>query len=184
MKRTHITREEIRQLQQLSPFELKNRLIDLAGEHERLTAFHMLNAGRGNPNFIATTPREAFFRLGHFALEEARSDIEWDPELVGVPQLAGIGNRFRRWLHEHGGESGVDLLQRLLDWGVADLGFNEDSFVWELADAIIGDHYPEPGRMLVHAEAISLKYLIQEMCGGDAPEGSFDLFATEGGTAQ
>jgi hypothetical protein len=41
-------------MSQLSPFELKDRLIKLASSHsERL----MLNAGRGNPNLLATVPR-------------------------------------------------------------------------------------------------------------------------------
>jgi aspartate 4-decarboxylase len=180
----HISRDEIRELQQLSPFELKGKLIELAGEHEAYSHFHMLNAGRGNPNFIAPTPREAFFRLGFFALEESRRNVIWDSELVGVPQKEGIGSRFRAWLDEHNSESGIDLLRRTLDWGVSEMGFNEDAFVWELADSVIGDHYPTPDRMLRHNEMIVREYLIREMCGGQVPaEGTFDLFATEGGTA-
>lgn len=180
----HISRDEIRQLQTLSPFELKGRLIELAGEHEAMSGFHMLNAGRGNPNFIAPTPREAFFRLGFFALEESRRTREWDPELVGVPTRAGIADRFRTWLTGHEGGPGVDLLDRTLTYGVDQLGFDADAFVWELTDSIIGDHYPTPDRMLRHNEAVVREYLIKEMCGGQAPgEGHFDLFATEGGTA-
>ncbi len=180
----HISREQIRRLQTLSPFELKGTLIELAGEREAATGFHMLNAGRGNPNFIAPTPREAFFRLGFFALEESRRDAEWDPELVGVPQKDGIADRFRAWLADHDGESGVDLLRRTLDWGVDELGFDADDFVWELADSIIADHYPMPDRMLKYNEVVSREYLIQEMCQGQRPaHGTYDLFATEGGTA-
>ena len=52
-----VSREQIARLQTLSPFELKAELQRLAGEHESRTAFQMLNAGRGNPNFIAATPR-------------------------------------------------------------------------------------------------------------------------------
>ena len=56
------------QYAKLSPFELKDELIKLAsGKENRL----MLNAGRGNPNFLATLPRRAFFRLGLFATAEA-----------------------------------------------------------------------------------------------------------------
>ena len=42
------------QLSQISPFELKNRLIDLADESVKKMAHIMLNAGRGNPNWVAT----------------------------------------------------------------------------------------------------------------------------------
>lgn len=180
----HISREEIRRLQTLSPFELKSTLIRLAGEHETISGFHMLNAGRGNPNFVAPTPREAFFRLGMFALEECRRTREWDHELVGVPTKDGIADRFRAWLRGHDGEPGTDLLARTLDHGVDGLGFDDDAFVWELADAIIGDHYPTPDRMLAHTEAVVREYLVKEMCAGERPaDGQYDIFATEGGTA-
>ncbi len=53
---------EERRYEHLSPFELKNKLIQLSQTHvERM----MLNAGRGNPNWVATTPREGFFSLGY-----------------------------------------------------------------------------------------------------------------------
>lgn len=178
-----VSREQIARLQHLSPFELKAELQRIAGEHEARTAFQMLNAGRGNPNFIAPTPREAFFALGQFALTVSRENREWDPELVGVPQKDGIAERFGSWLTEHDGEPGVDLLRRVLRHGVDDLGFAPDSFVWELADSVIGDHYPEPDRMLHHAEQIVHEYLVQEMCAGEPPAQPYDLFAVEGGTA-
>ncbi len=179
----HPTREQIRELQKLSPFELKKTLAAMATEHDYQTGFSMLNAGRGNPNFIAPTPREAFFRLGFFALEECRRTAQWDPELVGAPHPAGCAERFRAWLSAHEGESGVDLLRRTLDYGVDTLGFDGDAFVWELCDAIIGDHYPTPDRMLRHNEAIVRQYLLQEMCGGTQPDDNYDIFAVEGGTA-
>ena len=50
-------------LEKISPFELKNRLIEMADESVKKMAHVMLNAGRGNPNWIATEAREAFFAL-------------------------------------------------------------------------------------------------------------------------
>ena len=41
-------------LEKISPFELKNRLIEMADESVKKMAHVMLNAGRGNPNWIAT----------------------------------------------------------------------------------------------------------------------------------
>ena len=56
--------EEERRYEALSPFELKNKLITMAETpDERM----MLNAGRGNPNWITMTPRQGFFQLGLFA---------------------------------------------------------------------------------------------------------------------
>ncbi|MFD6986852.1 aspartate 4-decarboxylase, partial [Streptomyces sp. NPDC059956] len=68
MPKTTFSREEIQSFAQLSPFELKDKFIQLAtaaqadmpGQKDT-TARAMLNAGRGNPNWIATGPREAFY---------------------------------------------------------------------------------------------------------------------------
>jgi aspartate 4-decarboxylase len=56
----------------LSPFEIKDELIKLAKEASRTSQSAFLNAGRGNPNWIATTPREGFFLLGQFAISESK----------------------------------------------------------------------------------------------------------------
>ena len=40
-----------KKMENISPFELKNRLIDMADESLKKTARTMLNAGRGNPNY-------------------------------------------------------------------------------------------------------------------------------------
>lgn len=50
-----------RSLELMSPFEIKNTLIELARNESRRSADAYLNAGRGNPDWIATEPRDAFF---------------------------------------------------------------------------------------------------------------------------
>lgn len=78
------TRSRQRDLEQLSPFELKDYLITLAKDTQQTAALTMLNAGRGNPNWIATEPRDAFFLLGQFAMKEARR-VRDDVILAGMP---------------------------------------------------------------------------------------------------
>jgi aspartate 4-decarboxylase len=56
----------------LSPFEIKDELIKLARKASRTTQSAFLNAGRGNPNRVATTAREGFFLLGQFAVTKSR----------------------------------------------------------------------------------------------------------------
>ncbi|NVJ23242.1 aspartate 4-decarboxylase [Myxococcus sp. AM011] len=175
---------DTRALQKLSPFELKDTLMTLADESAKTRAAVMLNAGRGNPNWIATTPREAFFLLGQFALRESR--LTWnepDVGLAGMPRSPGIAARLRRFLDESDDSAAIRLLRDSVNYGVSKLGFDADKFVWELTDAAIGDNYPVPDRMLVHAERIVRAYLAQEMCDNRPPPGNFDLFAVEGGTA-
>ncbi|MFC9975357.1 bifunctional aspartate transaminase/aspartate 4-decarboxylase [Spirillospora sp. NPDC127200] len=177
------TREEQRRWEALSPFELKDELISLADDNTRLAAVTMLNAGRGNPDWIATVPREAFWLLGRFATGEARRDWdEWEG-LAGMPQSDGIAGRLTGFLADHRGEPGADLLASSVEYGVSRLGFEADAWVGELADAVIGDHYPVPPRMLTHIERVVGRYLVQEMHAGREPDAPFDLFATEGGTA-
>jgi aspartate 4-decarboxylase len=167
----------------LSPFELKDQLIGVADESAKTRAAVMLNAGRGNPNWIATTPREAFALMLTFGLEEARrSRDEPAVGLAGMPKSPGIAGRFEAFLRGASGPGAV-LLRRSLAYGVDQLGFDPDKFVWELTDAVIGDNYPVPDRMLVHCERIVQEYMAKEMCDGNPPPGKLDVFAVEGGTA-
>ena len=171
-----------RAYEKISPFEFKNKLISLAKEEEKKTARVMLDAGRGNPNWIAATPRESFFALGQFAVEESRR-VWNEHDLAGKPEQKGIAGRFAAYLQERERAQGVELLRNIVDYGIAIKGFDADAWVYELVDGVIGDNYPEPDRMLVHVEQVVHDYLMREMCGPDSDCGTFDLFAVEGATA-
>jgi aspartate 4-decarboxylase len=142
-----------------------------------------LNAGRGNPNWIATTPREGFFLLGQFALTESKRVMDHPAGLGGMPRSQGIASRLEAWLVKHADMPGAPFLSSLVPFTVKTFGFEPDAFVHELVDSIIGDNYPVPDRMLVHNERIVHDYLMWAMCGNPRPAGKFDLFAVEGGTA-
>jgi aspartate 4-decarboxylase len=173
-----------RGLEQLSPFQLKDELIRYARDrtHSKSATHKFLNAGRGNPNWIATTPRDAFFTLGQFALAESKR--VWDePDLGGMPAREAIAYRLETFLDAADASPGVDLLRGGVEYCTSALGFDADAFVHELTDAVIGDNYPEPDRMLFHAEQVVHRFLEKTMCAGRPPAGRFDLFAVEGGTA-
>lgn len=167
----------------LSPFEIKDELIKLAQSEGKVRAHIFLNAGRGNPNWIATRAREAFFLLGQFALEEARGVYSHPAGLAAMPPATGILPRFKRWIKEHKKTPGAKTLKAVVEYAIDDLGFEADAFLHEWTDSIIGDNYPVPDRALHHNEIITRAYLDWAMCGGDPPEGRFDLFPVEGGTA-
>jgi aspartate 4-decarboxylase len=168
-------------LSALSPFELKDYLIKLAKSNEQQSTAMMLNAGRGNPNWIATEPREAFFLLGKFALAECRRTRN-QGIVAGMPDKPGIGDRFKSFLVTERDSPGAVFLGKVYQYGKQH-GFDADAWIHELTDSIIGDNYPVPGRMLVHCEKVVHDYLIKEMCGGTPPKTKYDLFAVEGGTA-
>ena len=164
-----------------SPFDLKDELIELAAATRKKSAAVMLNAGRGNPDWIATGPREAFLALGSFALEESRRVWTMD-NLGGMPAIDGAALRFDRFCNANPGLPGVRLLRDCVDYGITKLGFEPDAWIHELTDSWIGGDYPAPGRILHHCQEVVRAYLAKEMYGGKTP-GPVDCFATEGGTA-
>ena len=174
---------ELRKFETLGPFEIKDELIKLAKKTSRTTQSAFLNAGRGNPNWIATTPREGFFLLGQFAITESKRVMEHPAGVGGMPQPQGIAGRFEAWLAKHSDMPGAPFLTAMVPFAIKTFGFEPDAFVHELVDSIIGDNYPVPDRMLVHNERIVHEYLMWAMCGKPHPAGKFDLYAVEGGTA-
>lgn len=163
----------------LSPFELKNTLVELARHRgERL----MLNAGRGNPNWVALEPRAAFFRLGDFALAES-ARVALAPGFGGLPQKCGIAQRLREFLAGRPGAAGDELLLRGIDYACTAHGCDADLLVGEWVDGVLGDHYPLPVRMLTHAETLVRAHLTNELFAGDAASDRFNWFAVEGASA-
>jgi len=173
----------LRSFETLSPFEIKDELIKLAKKTSRTTQAAFLNAGRGNPNWLATTPREGYFLLGQFAVSESKRVMDHPAGLGGMPQQQGIASRLETWLHQHSNMPGAPFLSAMVPFTVKMFHFDADAFVHELVDSIIGDNYPVPDRMLVHNEQITHEYLMWAMCGEPRPAGRFDLYAVEGGTA-
>ncbi len=174
---------ELRTFETLSPFEIKDELIKLAKKTSRTTQSAFLNAGRGNPNWIATVPREGYFLLGQFAVSESKRVMEHDAGIGGMPQKQGIAARLNTWLDKHSDIPGATFLSAMVPFAVKTFNFESDAFVHELVDSIIGDNYPVPDRVLVHNEQITHEYLMWAMCGDPRPQGKFDLYAVEGGTA-
>ena len=167
----------------MSPFEVKNLLVKMAKKGDEGTTRTLLNAGRGNPNWITTLPREAFFLLGSFAMEEARRTMdEPDYDLAGMPAADGAAARFLAFLDEHGREKPAQFLKRAWDYLDAE-GLAGDELVHEWTGGIAGDEYPMPDRILRYTQEIVNRYLVKALDDGHAPATPYDLFATEGGTA-
>ena len=171
------------ELSKLSPFELKNRIIALADESVKKDAHVMLNAGRGNPNWIAPEPREAFIALSSFAIGECRRVMDLPDGIAGIPEKEGIASRFEQYLKDNVSLPGVPLLKRVYSYMLMQHAVDPDSLVHEWAEGVTGDQYPVPPRILQYTQMIVRDYLDMSMCDNRPPEGEYDLFATEGGTA-
>ncbi|MCO4888877.1 bifunctional aspartate transaminase/aspartate 4-decarboxylase [Cupriavidus sp. WGtm5] len=172
---------DISKLSSLSPFELKDELIKLASsDAERL----MLNAGRGNPNFLATVPRHGFWQLGLFAMRESERSFSYMPEGVGgFPRREGIEERFDLFAREFADTPGVKFLAGAVSYVRDQLGLSATDFLYEMCEGILACNYPVPDRMLKLSEKIVGQYIRKEMIGNHPFIGEFDLFAVEGGTA-
>src|ERR1700760_4065392 len=150
----------LKKFEALSPFEIKDELINLAKDTSKRTQSAFLNAGRGNPNWIATTPREGFFLLGQFAITESKRGMEHPAGMGGMPQAKGVAGRFEAWLTNHADMPRPSFLTGMLSFSLNKLAFEPDACVHEPVDSIIGDNYPVPDRMLVHNERIVHEYLM------------------------
>src|SRR5438477_312873 len=173
----------LKQYEKLGPFEIKDFVAKLATKSAQENSLSYLNAGRGNPNWVATEPRDAFFLFGQFAVTESKRVLDLPPGVGGMPKAKGIAGRLETWLQKHDDTPGASFLQAMVPWAVKKFSFDPDKFVHELADSIIGDHYPVPDRMLVNNEHAIHDYLLGAMCGNPRPKGTYKIYAVEGGTA-
>lgn len=157
---------DFKKLAQLSPFELKDELIKLASNNQNHI---MLNAGRGNPNFLATLPRRAFFQLGLFAASESELSYSYmKQDIGGIPDGEGIVERFERFTNENIHLPEVGFLRSTLSYVKDQLGLPGKTYLQELVEGILGCNYPIPSRMLEISEKIVSHYLLREMSGSDA----------------
>ncbi len=186
-KRTENTENMLKRLKidGLSPFEIKEILIKAA---KRKSERMMLNAGRGNPNFMALIPRYAFLQLGRFALSEAERHFGYMGSLIGGhSDREGIEERFEIFVKNHWKEEGTEFLNAAVSYVKDYLGLSAGDFLHEIVQGYLGCDYPSPPRMLSHGEKIVVRYLLKEMGAsydlGYALVDDTQLFAVEGGTA-
>ncbi|WP_019451793.1 bifunctional aspartate transaminase/aspartate 4-decarboxylase [Cupriavidus sp. BIS7] len=176
-----MSKPDLSTLSSLSPFELKDELIKLASSNANRL---MLNAGRGNPNFLATVPRHGFWQLGLFAMRESERSFSYMPEGVGgFPRREGIEERFHLFAREFEDVPGVKFLAGAVAYVRDQLGLSAGDFLYEMCEGILACNYPVPDRMLKLSEKIVGQYIRKEMIGKHPFIGEFDLFAVEGGTA-
>src|SRR5438876_3126945 len=92
---------DFKQYEKLGPFEIKDFLAKVASKSALESSMSYLNAGRGNPNWVATEPREAFFLLGQFAITECKRVMDLPPGVAGMPKADGCAARLEGWLKQH-----------------------------------------------------------------------------------
>jgi len=162
----------------MSPFEISAAQKALAPNNS--ARYSVLDASRGNPNWINTQARYAFIRLMDFALEECKRDFYYI-DIAGQAQLNGIADRFDKAMNPN---EPIDVfLIKSVDYCVNRLGLNKDALIKELVDGIIGDYYPTRGRCLKHCEVVINNYLQSILHYNADLKNETLVFPTEGGTA-
>ncbi len=181
-----VQQEDWATLNEESPFEVKNLLIDkaqsaCAAQTKAGKSCAVLNAGRGNPNFLNTTVRQAFAQLTMFAALEA-DKLHKDPDLGLIVGRQGLAGRLRNFAAARAKEPGGAMLLQSLEYILGNLGMDPDEAAYQLVDAVQGDHYPEPSRIQPVVEKGVSRYLEKIVFSGNTPKKPFSLFATEGAT--
>ena len=174
-----LQQEADEQLQkELGAFEITAHQREIAKANE--AGYPVLDAGRGNPNWINTQARYAFTRFSDFATRECELDMS-NGSMAGHARQEGIGGRFDAAMNP---EDPVDaFLIQSIDYCVATLGLDKDVLLKELADAVICDYYPSPSRVLPNTEVILNAYLQSTLYHGTDLAGETQVFPTEGGSA-
>ena len=168
-----------------SPFEIKNTLIQRAHTAaEKHPGMKVLNAGRGNPDFLNTTVRKAMALFMIFAATDAETTkASRKPDIGYRVHKKGLAKRLTAFVNDHRKEPGGAFLKESVDFLLNNVDMDPDEIAFELVDAVQGDFYPDPPRILPVVEDVVNRYLSKIVFSGHPPKGTFHLFATEGATA-
>lgn len=165
----------------LSPFELSLFLEKRVTNHSKHDQV-LLDAARGNPNWTAPIPREAFFLLGQFATMEISAYGLTDSIGTVISELSEqqLATDFEDFLGYRTSE-GSKLLTAI--WQTDEIYLGMPKVIWlkKILDYIIGDNYPNPVKNLPACAHPIKQYLTRELFSDQKIP--FDIFCVEGGTA-
>lgn len=164
--------------EEMSAFEITAAHRKAAANNEK--GYPVLDAGRGNPNWINTQARYALIRMMEFALSESERTLSIGT-LAGQAKREGIAERFDSFMVPDN-DTDAFLIQ-MVNWCEDKLGLDKETLLKELTDAVIGDYYPSPDRCLECTEVILNAYLEDVLFNGKMIDGKTQLFPVEGGTA-
>ena len=164
--------------EEMSAFEITAAHRQAAPLNEK--GYTVLDAGRGNPNWINTEARYAFIRMTEFALSESKRVMSMGT-LAGQAKKEGITERFYAFM-DPDDETDAFLIASV-EWCAEHLGLDKDTLLKELTDALIGDYYPSPDRCLPCTERILNAYMESVLYNGNRLANETQLFPVEGGTA-
>lgn len=175
-----VDESELSKFTKLSNFEVSAIFLQYA--QNNLRDNRVINAGRGNPNWINTLSRAAFAKLVQFGIDESGNTFQRDDGVMaGYIESNGVADRVLNKLSDT--DTVDQFIRSSIDYGVNKLGFDKDAFVAELLNGVIGNNYPVPSRSLKYTEDILKQYLQKNLFKDADLADETDVFPTEGGTA-
>ena len=163
---------------EIGAFEITAEQRQMAKTNE--AGYPVLDAGRGNPNWINAQVRYAYTRFMNFAIGECQLTMSEDG-MAGQAKAEGIADRFDAFVNPN--DPTDAFLIEAVDYCVNTLKLDREGLLKELVDGIIGDYYPTPSRCLPDTEAILNAFLQATLYNGVELSGQTGIFPTEGGSA-
>ena len=159
------------QLETLSPFDTSQLLIEVAKINHHTQA--VVNAGRGNPNWLQISTRAAFARLLTFALDVAQAQGDFGMVVAGDLTV--------QWRNFQTVAATDQFLAACFQYCETTLGLSRSNVLLDFVNGILGDFYPEPNRCLESVESILAAYITKISRATELPD--LTIFPTEGGSA-
>jgi len=177
---------------ELSPFELKDKLLTMASAGHR----EMYNAGRGNPNFFNVFVREVFAKLQVLVMHitDSKKHLLHDLDVYPGKNEFDYDKLFRKgvksWKKKER-EFFLDYMKLIKDESKKQ-HLNYNDMLHDVLLSTIGCFYPVPPQIQPHLNLFTQKFMYQ-LVMGDNPDPSeegaklnpedFEFFATEGAAA-
>ena len=182
----NIPKKLFKRYKEISPFELKNKLIKMAeGNHPN----QMLNAGRGNPNFFNNFGRQFLYKLSNMCVDLSHkkgntTDLVTYPALDDYNYEKEFKSRSKKWPSRYKSFF-HDYIKYLKKMAIRDK-IPPNEIFHDVVMSALGCFYPSPPRIQPHLRLITEQFLFNLVMGSYntkmRPE-DFGYFATEGAAA-
>jgi len=141
---------------------------------------NVLDAGRSNPIFFASMPREAFSLLTKICMKLV--DNFYQNINIGIiPQIKGIEKKFKKILYKSRNHSKGKFLKDACNKMHNISGIEKDEFYHNLVTSTIGCSYPCPPRVQKFVEPVLIEFLNKKVYYSKKPlKGKVKIMPTEG----
>lgn len=158
--------------------DYKDKMITLVNNKTSKSAPLYTNVQKNLPSWTEKDAREAFFSLGKFAVMESGRNAP-SGRLGGKIQMSGIYKRFVNHIDDYPQDKGLKFIFNVVRYGVENMKFDPDEWLYELVDGVLGINYSIDGHVYSHIEEV-VKLYLKTVLGFHENKNEFDIFSIEG----